>query len=61
MSTTDPQPPAERPTAPSVEDVFGDSGPLRSADDLARPGIVDDGEVEEFIADLHAMRRTDVT
>ncbi|MDN5760529.1 MAG: hypothetical protein L0H59_18745 [Tomitella sp.] len=60
VSTTDPHPPAKQPLVPSVEDIFGDSAPLRSADDLAHAGIFDDGEVEEFITDLYAMRRSDV-
>ena len=50
----------KQPLVPSVEDIFGDSAPLRSAEDLAHAGIFDDGEVEEFIADLYAMRRSDV-
>jgi len=61
VSTNDPQQPAtKQPPLPSVEDIFGDSAPLRSAEDLAQAGIFDDGEVEEFIADLYAMRRSDV-
>lgn len=61
MSTTDPQQPAaKQPPAPSIQDIFGDSPPLQSPEDLARDGIFDDGEVEEFIADLYAMRRSDV-
>ena len=61
MSTTDPQRPTpKRSPVPSLEDIFGDSEPLRSAEDLAQDGIFDDGEVEEFIADLYAMRRSDV-
>jgi hypothetical protein len=61
VSTTDPrQPASKRPPIPSLEDIFGDSAPLRSAEDLAQDGIFDDGEVEEFIADLYAMRRSDV-
>ncbi|MHA6784678.1 hypothetical protein ACVGOW_27325 [Pseudonocardia saturnea] len=61
MSTTDPhQPAAKQPPVPSVEDIFGDSAPLQSAEDLAHTGIFDDGEVEEFIVDLYAMRRSDV-
>ncbi len=61
MSTTDPhQPAAKQPPVPSVEDIFGDSTPLRAAEDLAQAGIFDDGEVEEFIADLYATRRSDV-
>jgi hypothetical protein len=61
VSTTDPRlPAAKRSPIPSLEDIFGDSAPLRSAEDLAQDGIFDDGEVEEFIADLYAMRRSDV-
>ncbi|MBW0119443.1 hypothetical protein [Pseudonocardia abyssalis] len=61
VSTTDPHPPAARqPLVPSIEDIVGDSAPLRSADDLAQAGLVDDGGAEEFIADLYAMRRSDV-
>jgi hypothetical protein len=61
LSSTDPQQPASKqPPVPSVEDIFGDSAPLRSAEDLAQAGIFDDGEVEEFIADLYATRRSDV-
>lgn len=61
VSTTDPQQPAiKRPPIPSLDDIFGDSEPLQSAEDLAQDGIFDDGEVEEFIADLYAMRRSDV-
>lgn len=60
-ATSDPHPPADKqPPVPSVEDIFGDSAPVRSAEDLAHAGIFDDGEVEEFIADLYAMRRSDV-
>lgn len=43
---------------PSIEDVVGDTTTLQSAEDLARDGIF--GEGEEFIADLYAMRRSDV-
>jgi hypothetical protein len=43
-----------------VDDVFGTSEPIRNAEDLARGGIFDDGEVEQFLADLYAMRRSDV-
>jgi hypothetical protein len=50
----------KRPPTPSLDDIFGNSEPLRSAEDLAQDGIFDDGEVEEFIADLYAMRRSDV-
>lgn len=61
VSTTDPHPSAaKQPLVPSIEDIFGDSAPLRSAEDLAHAGIFEDGEVEEFIADLYAMRGSDV-
>jgi hypothetical protein len=61
VSTTDPQQPATRqPPVPSIQDIFGDTPTLQSAEDLARDGIFDDGEVEELIADLYAMRRSDV-
>ena len=61
MSTTDPHQPAiKRPQIPSLDDIFGDSGPLLSAEDSAQDGIFDDGEVAEFIADLYAMRRSNV-
>jgi hypothetical protein len=61
VSTTDPQQPATKQSnVPSIKDIFGDSAPLLAAEDLAHTGIFDDGEVEEFIADLYAMRRSDV-
>lgn len=47
-------------SAPSVDELFGDSAPVRSAEDLARDGVFEDGEVEEFLADLYAMRRADL-
>jgi hypothetical protein len=61
VSTTDPQQPSTRaPVIPSIEDIFGDTPPLRSAADLAAEGIFDDGEVDEFLADLYATRRADI-
>ena len=60
MSTTDPHQATKRPPTPSLDDIFGNSAPLRSAEDPAQDGIFDDGEVDEFIADLYAMRRSDV-
>lgn len=61
MTTSNP----ERPTPPhrprpAVDDLFGASEPVRSAEDLARDEVFEDGEVEEFLADLYAMRRSDV-
>jgi hypothetical protein len=44
VSTTDPQqPPPAAPVIPSIPGIFGDR-PLRSAEDLAANGILDDGE-----------------
>jgi hypothetical protein len=50
---------AGRPV-PTADDLFGNSELVHSADDLARGGIFDDGEVEEFLVDLYAMRRSGV-
>src|SRR4051794_13039643 len=50
VSTTDPQQPS--PTTPVtalIRDIFGDTPPLESAEDLAADGIFDDGEVDEFL------------
>ena len=44
----------------TVDDRFDASEPIRSAEDLPRDGMFDEGEVEEFLADLYAMRRSDV-
>ena len=61
MTTSDsPRPARPRPVPPSVDDLFMASEPVRRAEDLARDGVFDDGEVEQFLADLHAMRRSDV-
>jgi hypothetical protein len=48
---------AESPTPPSgsrpsVDELFRDSEPVRSSEDLARDGVFDEGELEEFLADL---------
>jgi hypothetical protein len=43
-----------------VDDLFAASEPIRNAEDLARNGVFDDGEVEQFLTDLYAMRRSDV-
>ncbi|MGH3898337.1 MAG: hypothetical protein ACRDTA_08790 [Pseudonocardiaceae bacterium] len=45
---------------PSVDELFRDTEPVRSAEDLAREGVFAEGEVEDFLADLYAMRRSDV-
>lgn len=47
-------------SAPSIEEIFQGSKPVCSADDLARNGVFDEGELEEFLADLAAMRRADL-
>lgn len=44
----------------SVDDLFEGSAPVRSSDDLAVDGLFDDSEIEEFLADLAAMRRADL-
>jgi len=44
----------------SADDLFQGSAPVRSAEDLAADGVFDDGELEEFLADLAAMRRADL-
>jgi hypothetical protein len=40
-----------------VDGLFVDSAPVSAADDLAQEGVFDDGELEEFLADLAALRR----
>jgi hypothetical protein len=62
MSTTGPEQPSSKTLPiPSIQDIFGDTPPLQSAEDLAQEGIfVDDNEVDDFLTDLYAMRRTDV-
>ena len=61
MTTNDSQRPNRRQAStPTADDVFGASNPMQKAEDLAHNGIFDDGEVEQFLADLYAMRRSDV-
>lgn len=59
--TASQQPPPEHGAQldPSVEELFRDIAPIRSAEDLARDGIFEDGEVEQFLTDLRAMRHAD--
>jgi hypothetical protein len=45
---------------PSADGLFRESQPVRCAQDLTCEDIFAGGEVEEFLADLHAMRRSDV-
>ena len=55
MTTNDSHRPNHRQAStPTVDDVFGASAPIQKAEDLARSGVFDDGEVEHFLADLHA-------
>jgi hypothetical protein len=49
-----------RRKATSVDELFLGAAPVRSAEDLAEDGVFDDGELEEFLADLGAMRRADL-
>jgi hypothetical protein len=60
--TASKQPPTSAPGASqpvSVDDLFEGVEPVRSADDLARTGVFEDGEVEQFLDDLYAMRHAD--
>jgi hypothetical protein len=43
----------------SVDKLFEASAPIRSPEDLAEDGVIDDSELKEFLADLVAKRRTD--
>jgi hypothetical protein len=61
VSTTDPhRPSTTTQVIPSIQDIFGDTAPLQSAEDLAAEGIFDDDEVDEFLTDLYTMRRADI-
>lgn len=61
MTTNDSQRPhRQQVSMPTADDVFGASEPVQRAEDLAHGGMFDDGEVEQFLADLYAMRRSDV-
>jgi hypothetical protein len=51
--------PQSRPASSEIDDIFGASESVRTAEDLARDGVFGTGEVEEFLADLYAMRRSD--
>jgi hypothetical protein len=49
------------PTHPvNDQGLFDASEPIQKAEDLARNGVFDDGEIEQFLSDLYAMRRSDV-
>lgn len=62
MTASNASPPPVPPGAgqPSLEELFRDVEALRSADQLARDGVFEDGEVEQLVADLHAMRHADL-
>lgn len=51
-------PPRPGRSRPSIDELFGGTEPVRGAQDLAREGVFAPGEVEEFLADLYAMRRS---
>ena len=44
----------------SADELFERSAPVSSAEDLAEDGLFDDRELEEFLADLAAMRRANL-
>ena len=60
--TTNDSPGSAQPhrVASTVDELFKASEPVRGAEDLAREGVFDDGEIEQFLADLYAMRRSDI-
>jgi hypothetical protein len=60
MTADNAEPSQRHVTVASVDELFRGSGPVRSSEDLARSGIFDDGEVEEFLTDLSEMRRADI-
>lgn len=59
--STHPEPaPTARAGRPSLDALFADAQPIGSADDLARAGVFDDSEIDEFLTDLYAMRRSNL-
>jgi hypothetical protein len=61
MTTSEsPRPSQPSRPMPTTDELFDGSEPVQRAEDLARTGIFDDCEVEEFLADLYAMRHSDV-
>lgn len=53
-------PPGSGADRARLEDLFRGFGPTRSAEELAREGVFDDGEVEQFLTDLSALRHADL-
>jgi hypothetical protein len=56
---------ADEPNRPTrskvvVDELFANSPPVSTADDLTQDGVFDDGELDEFLADLAALRRADL-
>ena len=61
MSTNDsPRPIGPPRAAPTPDELFEASEPIRKAENLARSGIFEDDDVDQFLADLYAVRRSDV-
>lgn len=59
--TSHPEPaPAPRPPRPSLDELFAHAQPVRSAADLAHDDIFDDDEIDHFLTDLYAMRRSNL-
>jgi hypothetical protein len=48
------------PLVVSADDVFQGSVTVQRAEDLATDGVFDDGELQDFLADLAAIRRADL-
>jgi hypothetical protein len=61
VTTNDHQPLAEsRHPVTDVDELFSTTEPVHTAGDLAYDGIFEDDEIDEFLTDLYAMRRSDV-
>jgi hypothetical protein len=60
MTTQPGASPSPRP-APTVDEIFANATPAASIDELAQDGIFeDDDELDEFLADLRRMRRSNI-
>jgi hypothetical protein len=61
VTTNDRQPSAEAShPITDIDELFATTEPIQTAADLARDGIFEDDEIDEFLTDLYAMRRSDV-